>query len=88
MNDEERIAYIIARLDFYFEIAECILEYFRKHTDISFDIARETYDITHLQLQRFIRENADFIFTTDELYNYYTCTIEDYEFIEQNLYNK
>lgn len=84
----ETTEWIIARLDFYFDISECIINYFRKHNDVSFSIAASTYDLVKSQLQHFMREHAAEIFNDDALTNYYYATIDNFDFIENNLYNK
>lgn len=85
MNIDNEREYIISRLDFYYEMSECIINYFRKHTDVDFSIAKNTWSILKSQLQMFLKDYKAIIFMSDELYNYYSCISNNFEFIDNNL---
>lgn len=84
MTERER-KFVISRLDWFYDLSTCITRYFRQHTDTSFEIARETYQIAKLQLQSFLRDYSAEIFLDGAMYNYYECIIREFDFIDNNL---
>lgn len=53
--------YIPQRLDWYFSVSGLIIEYFKRHADADFSIAKETWRITKSQLLQFLKEHKDYI---------------------------
>lgn len=77
--------WVVAKLDWYYSVAEMIISYFKKHTNVSFEIARETWKITKTQLQTFLRDYSAEIYLDEALYNYYLCISTNFDFIDNNL---
>lgn len=84
MTDTEK-TWLLARLDWFYDLSTCIIRYFRQHDNMSFDIARETYMIAKLQLKHFMKDHYEDIFKDEALYNYYECVVREFEFIDNNL---
>lgn len=84
MNEEDK-QILLAKLDWFESLSTCIISYFRRHDNVSFDIAREMYSITKVQLETFIREHYTEIWDDEEIYNYYECVIREFEFIDNNI---
>lgn len=82
MTDHE---YIISRLDWFYDISDCIVNYFKKHTDADFEIARETWNITKAALQLFLKDHLCDIYMDDSLFTYYECLSRNFEFIDNNI---
>lgn len=84
MTNEER-NWLLARLDWFYDLSACIIRYFRQHDNVSFDVARETYVIAKIQLRHFVRDHYKDIYDDDALYNYYDCVMREMQFIDDNL---
>lgn len=84
MTQKQR-EYVINRLDWYFSVSEMIIDYFKKHTTVSFDIAKETWTITKMQLQTFLKDYSAEIYLDESLYNYFSCISTNFDFIDNNL---
>lgn len=80
-----RREYIIARLDYVVDISTCIINYFKKHDKMSFDLARSTFEIIDLQLKQIYKEHYEYIAADDSLCVYYEDAISNMEFIKHNL---
>lgn len=84
MTEEDK-QWLLARLDWFYDLSTCIIRYFRQHTTVSFDVARETYIIAKIQLRYFVRDHYKDICDDEALYNYYDCVMREMQFIDDNL---
>lgn len=84
MTESER-KYVISRLDWFYDLSTCIVRYFKQHSNVSFGIAKETYQIAKAQLSSFLRDYSAMIYLDGAMYNYYECIIREFDFIDNNL---
>lgn len=76
--------YILQCLDWYFSVSDLIIEYFKRHTNADFSIAKETWHITKSRLLQFLKEHKDYIFRNEAMYSYYEAISTNFQFIDDN----